>query len=84
MLPPIPVQEAYSPEAADDARVVSRIGNEVRDRMQQVLDAMRRRRRSFFFGSIFDGGDVVADPAGLTGLGEPLAPTSRPCETTAT
>ena len=54
VLPPINVQEDYSPEAADDARIVSRIGNEVRDRMQEV-NAMRLRRRSLFFGSIFDG-----------------------------
>jgi 1-acyl-sn-glycerol-3-phosphate acyltransferase len=81
VLPPIPLQEAYSPEAADDSRVVSRIGNEVRDRMQQVLNTMRQKRRSIFFGSIFDGGDVAADRAGLTALGEPVSHASRSVET---
>jgi 1-acyl-sn-glycerol-3-phosphate acyltransferase len=63
VLPPLNVQELYAPEAADDARIVSRIGNEVREWMQGALDAMRRRRRSIFFGSIFD----VLDPDELAG-----------------
>jgi 1-acyl-sn-glycerol-3-phosphate acyltransferase len=54
VLPPLPVHEMYSRADAGDARIVSRIGNEVRDRMQHVLDTMRRRRRSIFSGSIFD------------------------------
>jgi 1-acyl-sn-glycerol-3-phosphate acyltransferase len=78
VLPPIPVQEGYSPEAADDIRVVSQIGNEVRDRMQQALDAMRRRRRSIFFGTIFD--DERVDPLGRPARGEPVVSAARPLE----
>ena len=84
VLPPIPVQRAYSPEAAEDPRVVSRIGNEVRDRMQEVLNVMRQRRRSIFFGSIFDGDYELAGPAGLSTLTEPAASASRSLETTVT
>jgi hypothetical protein len=47
----------YPTESADNSRVVGRIGSAVRDRMQQVLNEMRQRRRSVFFGSVFDGGD---------------------------
>jgi len=81
VLPPMRVHELYSPDAADDVRVVGRIGNEVRDRMQQVLNAMRRRRRSVFFGSIFDR-DVSTDPEGILALEESPATASRQLETT--
>ena len=55
ILPPLPVHEQYPPEAADDPRVVRELGDEVRDRMQKALDVMLARRRSVFFGSVFDG-----------------------------
>jgi 1-acyl-sn-glycerol-3-phosphate acyltransferase len=57
VLPPIPVHEMYPTESADNPRVVGQIGSAVRDRMQQVLNEMRQRRRSVFFGAVFDGGD---------------------------
>ena len=53
-LPPIHVEEQFPPEAAQDASVVKRISVEVRTKMQQAVDDMLRRRRSIFFGSVFD------------------------------
>ncbi len=53
-LPPIHVREQFPPEAVPDASVVKRISLEVRTKMQQAVDGMLRRRRSIFFGSVFD------------------------------
>jgi 1-acyl-sn-glycerol-3-phosphate acyltransferase len=53
-LEPLHVEDRYPPEAADDAEVVSAISNEVRQRMEQAIGEMLRRRRSIFFGSIFE------------------------------
>src|SRR5262249_49936156 len=83
VLPPIAMPDAVSPEAADDPPVVRRIGEEGRDRMQQALDAMRRRRRSVFFGSIFDDEDAADDPVGRPVVEVASAPTSRSLEATA-
>src|SRR5258707_11046790 len=55
-LPPLRVDQQYPPEAAQDASVVKAISLEVRTRMQQAVDDMVRRRRSIFFGSIFETG----------------------------
>ncbi len=52
-LPPIPTDQ-YPPEAAEDRAVIKAISREVRTRMQQAVDAMLARRRSIFFGSIFE------------------------------
>ena len=82
VLPPMPVQEVYPPEAVEQARIVTRIGNEVRNRMQLVLDAMRQRRRSIFFGSIFEDADWEAGLAGLMALQKPVASAAQPLETT--
>lgn len=46
--------DGYSPKAAEDRKVVSEISREVRRRMQTAIDEMLSRRRSIFFGSIFD------------------------------
>jgi 1-acyl-sn-glycerol-3-phosphate acyltransferase/nucleoside-diphosphate-sugar epimerase len=70
VLEPVPVADAYPPEAADDERVVRAVGRAIRQRMQDTLTAMRGRRRSAFFGSIFHGerpaaigtGPAVAGP----------------------
>ncbi|HEV7505286.1 MAG TPA: 1-acyl-sn-glycerol-3-phosphate acyltransferase [Thermoanaerobaculia bacterium] len=51
-LEPMPVQEKYGPEAADDPAVVRSISGEVRARMQSALDDMLARRKSIFFGSL--------------------------------
>jgi 1-acyl-sn-glycerol-3-phosphate acyltransferase/nucleoside-diphosphate-sugar epimerase len=44
----------YGPEAAEDRAVVRAISREVRMRMQQAVDDMLARRKSVFFGSIFN------------------------------
>jgi 1-acyl-sn-glycerol-3-phosphate acyltransferase len=54
-LDPIPVQEQYGPEAADDPAVVREISRDVRARMQAAIDDMLARRKSIFRGSIFAG-----------------------------
>jgi 1-acyl-sn-glycerol-3-phosphate acyltransferase/nucleoside-diphosphate-sugar epimerase len=53
-LEPLHVEDRYPPEAADDPEVVSGISQEVRSRMEQAIGEMLRRRRSIFFGSIFE------------------------------
>ena len=62
VMPPIPVHELYPPEAAEQPTVVQRISNEVRDRMQEAIDAMRARRRSPFHGSVFDEHGISPGP----------------------
>jgi 1-acyl-sn-glycerol-3-phosphate acyltransferase len=52
-LPPVEVRQ-YPPEAAEDRAVVKALSREVRARMQSAVDEMLARRRSVFFGSIFD------------------------------
>jgi len=52
-LPPISTAQ-YGPEAAADRAVVRVISRDVRMRMQQAVDDMLARRKSIFFGSIFD------------------------------
>jgi 1-acyl-sn-glycerol-3-phosphate acyltransferase len=52
-LAPISVDE-YPPEAAADPAVVKAISRKVRTRMQQAINDMLSRRRSIFFGSIFE------------------------------
>jgi len=49
--------DGYPPEAAEDRKIVRMISREVRTRMQQAIDEMLSRRRSIFFGSIFDWGE---------------------------
>ena len=53
-LEPIPVHEQHPPEAADDPQTVRRISAEVRARMEGAIGEMLERRRSVFFGSVFD------------------------------
>lgn len=62
-LAPLPIERSYGPEAADDAAAVREISAEVRARIQDALDSMRRRRRSIFVGSIFDDEEDDADGA---------------------
>jgi 1-acyl-sn-glycerol-3-phosphate acyltransferase len=52
-LPAMHIQNDYPPSAAADASVVRAISREVRNRMQNAIDEMLRRRRSIFFGSVF-------------------------------
>lgn len=53
-LPPMHVERQYPPEAAQDRSVVKAISLEVRRNMQATVDEMLKRRRSIFFGSIFE------------------------------
>lgn len=53
-LEPLHVERQYPPEAARDAATVRAISQEVRTRMQDALDDMCKRRKSIFFGSIFE------------------------------
>jgi nucleoside-diphosphate-sugar epimerase/1-acyl-sn-glycerol-3-phosphate acyltransferase len=53
-LEPFHVEHHYPPEAANNATVVRAISQEVRQRMQDAIDEIRKRRRSIFFGSVFE------------------------------
>jgi hypothetical protein len=53
----MPVHERYGPEAAEDRAVVRSISREVRARMRGALDEMLARRRSIFWGTVFDAAD---------------------------
>ena len=53
-LAPMNVHEDYSPAAALDRSVVKAISLKVRTAMQCALDEMLARRRSIFWGSVFD------------------------------
>jgi 1-acyl-sn-glycerol-3-phosphate acyltransferase/nucleoside-diphosphate-sugar epimerase len=53
-LPPMHIEQEYGPEAAENAKTVHRISLEVRQRMQASIDEMLLRRKSIFYGSIFD------------------------------
>lgn len=57
ILEPLPVHEHHGPEAAEDPEVVGRISRRVRRRMEAAIGEMLERRRSIFFGSVFDGPD---------------------------
>ena len=53
-LPPMHIENEYGPEAADNPKLVRQISLECRQRMQAAIDEMLLRRRSIFFGSIFE------------------------------
>jgi 1-acyl-sn-glycerol-3-phosphate acyltransferase len=53
-LPPIHLAEAYPPEAANAPSVIKAISLEVKTKMQQAVDEMLGRRRSIFWGSVFE------------------------------
>ncbi len=52
-LEPIHVEERYGPEAAADRDVVRALSQEVRERMEDAMAEMLKRRKSIFRGSIF-------------------------------
>ena len=52
-LEPINIEDHYPPEAADEPAIVNAISVEVRDRMEEAINEMLRRRKSIFHGSIF-------------------------------
>lgn len=53
-LEPLHVERDHQPEAADDLATVRAISREVKARMKAALDEMLRRRKSIFYGSIFE------------------------------
>src|SRR5262249_54227229 len=52
-LPAIHLEQNYRPEAVGDRSVVEAISRDVRNRMQQAVDEIIKRRRSVWFGSVF-------------------------------
>src|SRR5262249_23892940 len=52
-LEPIHIEQWFPPEAAEDLSTVRMISHEVRSRIEEAIDQMRRRRKSIFFGSVF-------------------------------
>lgn len=53
-LEPLHVEEMHGPEAADDPKVVKRLSREVRRRMTEAIGEMLVRRRSIWYGTVFD------------------------------
>lgn len=53
-LAPIHCENQYGPEDADDPVIVRAISQEVKSRMQEAIDEIRSRRKSIFYGSVFD------------------------------
>lgn len=58
-LEPLDVTAHCGPEAAGDAGRVKAISDEVRRRMEEAIASMLARRRSVFYGSVFDDEDSV-------------------------
>jgi 1-acyl-sn-glycerol-3-phosphate acyltransferase/nucleoside-diphosphate-sugar epimerase len=54
-LEPIHIEQRYPPEAAGDPSMVRAISREVRKSMEEAIAEMLRRRKSIFYGSIFEG-----------------------------
>ncbi|HVS82120.1 MAG TPA: 1-acyl-sn-glycerol-3-phosphate acyltransferase [Pyrinomonadaceae bacterium] len=52
-LEPIHLEDRYPPETADDQEMVRAISEEVRGLLAEALVGMLRRRKSIFYGSIF-------------------------------
>jgi len=53
-LSPIHIENHYPPEAADDMAIVRAISIEVRGKIEEAISEMRSRRKSIFFGSVFE------------------------------
>lgn len=53
-LPPVHIAQQYPPEAAHDSSTVKEISRAVQAQMQQAVDDIVRRRRSWFWGSVFE------------------------------
>ncbi len=64
-LAPMHIEKDYGPEAAENPRLVRQISLECRQRMQAAIDDMLLRRRSIFFGTIFDNASK-ASPSGAS------------------
>ncbi len=53
LLPAIHLDQRYGPEAAQNPAIVKEISQDVRRQMQQALDEIVSRGRSWFWGSVF-------------------------------
>ena len=53
-LEPLHIEHRYPPEAAHDMATVRTISQEVRTRMQDAIDNLLKRRKSIFFGALFE------------------------------
>lgn len=53
-LPPVHVAQQYPPEAEHDSSAVKEISRAVQAQMQRVMDDIVSRRRSWFWGSVFE------------------------------
>jgi 1-acyl-sn-glycerol-3-phosphate acyltransferase/nucleoside-diphosphate-sugar epimerase len=63
-LAPIHVEDQYGPEAANDPAIVRAISQQVRSKMQEAIEEMLSRRKSIFYGSVFNnqaGGSVFEE-----------------------
>jgi 1-acyl-sn-glycerol-3-phosphate acyltransferase/nucleoside-diphosphate-sugar epimerase len=60
-LEPLHVEREFPPDAADDADLVARISDDVKHRIEHAAHAMRRRRPSIFFGSVFSARSVLEE-----------------------
>lgn len=78
-LEPLHVEEEYPPEAAEDRAVVHQLSRRVRRRMQAAIDGMLERRRSIWWGSVFDDEDAAEETRHATARRETSE--SRPART---
>jgi len=53
-LPPIRIEGIYPPTAAEDPVMVRAISQEVRNAMEQAIEKILIRRKSIFYGSVFE------------------------------
>jgi 1-acyl-sn-glycerol-3-phosphate acyltransferase/nucleoside-diphosphate-sugar epimerase len=53
-LDPIHVERHYGPEAANDEATVRAISEEVRGKLEHAIEWIRSRRKSIFYGSVFN------------------------------
>jgi 1-acyl-sn-glycerol-3-phosphate acyltransferase len=53
-LSPVEIKDVYRPEAAADPATVRAISLEVRSRMEDAIERILSRRKSIFFGSVFE------------------------------
>jgi len=63
-LEPIHLEDRYPPETADDQEMVRAISDEVRGLLVEALAGMLRRRKSIFYGSIFQS-ENGTEPRGI-------------------
>ena len=59
-LAPIHIEKWHPPEDADDPVIVRMISNDVRKKMEAAIEEIRRRRKSIFYGSVFEHDGAVS------------------------